>query len=215
MKKCITCNIEKDVNSFYKDKKFKDGYKSKCKECYKPYLKKYYKDNKEKIIEKICKPYKQKYNEFYYQNNKDKILKRNKEYFQNTKEQRRLYQINYRAKNKETLYKKEKIRYDLDINYRLKRILRARLGASIKNNQKIGSAVNDLGCSIEKFKIYIENLFEDSMSWGNWSRAGWHIDHKIALAKFNLTNREELLKACHYTNLQPMWAEDNLSKGAK
>ena len=53
------------------------------------------------------------------------------------------------------------------------------------------------------------------MSWDNWSRTGWHIDHKIALAKFDLTIESELKKAVHHTNLQPMWAKDNLSKGSK
>ena len=53
------------------------------------------------------------------------------------------------------------------------------------------------------------------MSWDNWALDGWHIDHIKPLSSFNLENREELKKACHYTNLQPMWAEDNLRKGSK
>jgi hypothetical protein len=53
------------------------------------------------------------------------------------------------------------------------------------------------------------------MSWGNYGFRGWHIDHIIPLASFDLTDREQFLKACHHTNLQPMWAKENLSKGSK
>jgi len=53
------------------------------------------------------------------------------------------------------------------------------------------------------------------MSWDNWTKDGWHIDHIIPLAAFDLTDREQVKQACHYTNLRPMWAEENLSKGAK
>ena len=51
------------------------------------------------------------------------------------------------------------------------------------------------------------------MTWENWSRAGWHIDHIKPLASFNLQNLDQLTEACHYTNLQPLWAEENLVKG--
>lgn len=106
-------------------------------------------------------------------------------------------------------------RYHSDFNFKLSDILRSRLNKAIKNNQKAGSAVADLGCSIEELKIHLESQFQEGMSWGNYGLKGWHIDHIKPLASFDLTKEEELKEACHYTNLQPLWAEDNLSKGAK
>ena len=51
------------------------------------------------------------------------------------------------------------------------------------------------------------------MSWGNYGK--WHVDHIRPCASFNLVNEEEQKKCFHYTNLQPLWAKDNLSKGSK
>lgn len=106
-----------------------------------------------------------------------------------------------------------------DVNYRIACLLRARLRTAIKNNHKTGSAIKDLGCSIEEFKIHIENKFyvnretNQNMTWENYGFYGWHIDHIVPLSYFDLTDRKQFLKACHYTNLQPLWAKDNLKKG--
>lgn len=86
---------------------------------------------------------------------------------------------------------------------------------AIKNDYKAGSAVKDLGCSIQEFKIYIESKFLPGMTWDNWGINTWHLDHIISLSSFDLTIREELLKAVHYTNLQPLWAKDNIKKSNK
>jgi hypothetical protein len=108
-----------------------------------------------------------------------------------------------------------------DVNYRLKTTLRSRLTLSIKNGQKAGSAIKDLGCSINKLKLHLQKTFyrrfqdNEIMTWDNWSLHGWHIDHIIPLDHFDLSIPEELKKACHYTNLQPMWAEENLKKSNK
>lgn len=117
------------------------------------------------------------------------------------------YRSNYR-KN----YEKQKIG---DIQYKLNRILRSRFSNSFLKNAKSGSAVKDLGCSIEELKIYLEKQFLGGMNWDNHTRNGWHIDHIIPISKFDLSKREEFLKACNYSNLQPLWSEDNLKKSNK
>ena len=59
----------------------------------------------------------------------------------------------------------------------------------------------------------MESQFTDGMTWDNWGKYGWHVDHKVPLS--SAKTPDELIKLCHYTNLQPLWAKDNLSKGAK
>ena len=120
------------------------------------------------------------------------------------------YNSIYNKKNKEVFKNKAKVRYNTDINYRLCSILRKRLNRAIKGNYKIGSAVSDLGCSIEDFKKYFESMFLEGMTWDNYGK--WHIDHIKPLSSFNLNNPDEFKTAVHYTNLQPLWAEDNLKK---
>jgi len=121
----------------------------------------------------------------YYDNNRDKIRKSVREY-------------------------KRISRQNTEI--RLRDNLRTRLTSAIRQDIKAGSAVADLGCSIEFLKKYLEGQFQEGMTWDNWSPNGWHIDHIMGLASFNLSNIEEFKKACHYTNLQPLWAKENRVK---
>jgi hypothetical protein len=155
----------------------------------------------------------------YNKNHKKEIKIYNQKYIQTHKEEKRIYDKKYNKnltneiKDRKKKYNNNKIK--TDINYKISCRLRTRLCVSIKNNQKVGSAVKDLGCSIPELKLYLESKFQEGMSWDNWKHDGWHIDHIIPLSSFNLQNRGEFLKANHYTNLQPMWAEENLYKGSK
>jgi hypothetical protein len=125
------------------------------------------------------------------------------------------YDASYRATHKRDKAAYKTTRYQTNIQYRITEVLRARIAWAVKQDSKVGSAVRDLGCSIHDFKIYIETLWTPGMNWDNWGLKGWHMDHIIPLSFFDLTDREQFLKACHYTNLQPLWAKDNLSKGGK
>lgn len=98
-------------------------------------------------------------------------------------------------------------RCQVDLLYKLKRRVRSRLGR-IKFSSSIRTR-DWLGCSIEELKEYLELKFKPGMTWDNYG--DWHIDHKIPLA--SAVDEQEILKLCHYTNLQPLWAKDNLSKG--
>ena len=98
------------------------------------------------------------------------------------------------------------------IHTKLARKLRSRINKALHGNYKTGSAVSDLGCSIGEFKTYIESLWTANMSWDNYGVDGWHIDHIKPLCQFILSDKVEFKKACHYTNLQPLWASDNLAK---
>lgn len=144
--------------------------------------------------------------------NKDKYSAYQKEWYQKNKDKFIEYKRKWREANKDRENQKKRDRYNNDINFKLVNILRARLNSAIRNTQKTGSAVNDLGCSIEELKKHLESKFEPWMSWDNHGE--WHIDHIIPLASFDLSNPDELKKACHYTNLQPLKASDNMSKNS-
>lgn len=107
------------------------------------------------------------------------------------------------------------MRRKTDLVYRLRVRLRVRLNCAVRNGQRTGSAIRDLGCSIEHLKLHLELFWDDGMSWENWGkRAGqWSIDHIRPLSSFDLMDRTQFLEASHYTNLRPLWHTDNLHKG--
>ena len=101
-----------------------------------------------------------------------------------------------------------------DPSYKLAHALRTRMNMAIKLGSKSGSAVRDLGCTIEEFKKHIELQFKPGMTWDNWGLWGnvWHIDHIKPLVSFDLTDKEQFMEACNYTNMQPLWCVENNSK---
>lgn len=136
---------------------------------------------------------------YSYLLSRDEILRQKADYYKANKKH-----IN----DQKTLYKRKRRK---DPIIRLADNLRSRFNKAFKNNYKTGSAVQDLGCSIDELKLHLESKFADGMTWDNYGK--WHIDHIKPLNSFNLSDLEQLKIACHYTNLQPMWAKDNLKKG--
>ena len=151
--------------------------------------------------------------------NKDKIKNRKSKWYYLNKNDVQTINKEWRLKNKDRLKKYKssynKTKESISVQYKLSNRLRQRLYKAINGNFKSGSAVKDLGCSIEELKLHLESKFQPGMSWDNWDRYGWHIDHIKPLASFDLTDRNQLLEACHYTNLQPLWAKDNIIKSDK
>lgn len=94
------------------------------------------------------------------------------------------------------------------IRQRISKIIKAK-----SNGKKQYSTTLELGCDRLYLMDYLENLFEDGMTWENYGE--WHIDHIKPLSMFDLTNEEDFKIAVHYTNLQPLWAIDNLKKSNK
>jgi hypothetical protein len=149
-----------------------------------------------------CKNCRLEIEKVYRLNNAESIARSNKKYREKTKKERSI---------------KSKKRFHIDIQYRLTCNLRTRLNMAIKSNQKSGSAVDDLGCSIEDLKWWLEFWFDEGMNWGNYGnkQGQWSIDHIRPLTSFNLAEHSQFLKANNYKNLQPLWHIDNMRKGNK
>ena len=192
---CNKCNIEMDISNFHKDKTKKYGVTNQCKEC-------------KKITNKIwnaCNIEKKK--ELYEKWRLKNI------------ENRRTYLKEYKKKNWSSILiqinKRDKERKKTDPLYKLKLNIRSRTRNFLKkkNILKTDAIFKIIGCTPEELKIHLENQFIEKMCWENHGFYGWHIDHIVPLDSG--CNEEEILKLCHYTNLQPLWWSENLSKGYK
>ena len=125
------------------------------------------------------------------------------------------YRNTWYAKNSTNLIKKNKERRNSDLLYKLRIGIRTRMKMGLKHHkQKYNSkTIKLIGLDIPLLKKYLESKFQEGMTWDNYGLFGWHIDHIIPLSSAN--SEEEFYKLCHYTNLQPLWAKDNLMKSNK
>jgi hypothetical protein len=221
-KKCSKCSLVKEVCFFSKNNKTKDKLHCSCKECDKE---KYFKNRERNILN--MRDYKknnpEKLKEYYLRNQENY-----KQYRENKKDLSRVYMKDYYLNNlekrkkyldstKETRNLKrnisEKKRRKIDSLFKLKIYVRNRIGFYLKKNSitKRSETFKVIGCTPQELKIHLEQKFINGMSWDN--QGEWHIDHIIPLS--SAQTEEELYKLCHFTNLQPMWALDNIKKGSK
>jgi len=225
VKRCKTCSVEKDIGCFQRHGGMKDGYLNFCKLCCAKKAKKNYlikRDDRLAYLKKWRtenKKSKSDSDKEYQRKNKEKLSAKKREYYQKNKEQ-----LNIQAKKRrETDYarslrnKRHRERFKEDIGYRLSHNMRCRFLKAIKNNQKTGSAIEALGCSIDELRAHLESGFQEGMSWNNYGikPSEWSIDHIVPLSKVDLGKREEFLKVSHYTNLRPLWHIENMRKGNK
>ena len=168
----------------------------------KTYAKEYFKENKHTLLDKT-----KEYKKDYYSKNKDKI----KANIETNKEEIRIKKQNYYQNNKNKINNSYKLYLNNNMSAKIAARIRTRTWIAIKN--KTSSLPEDLGCSLDELILYLESKFTEGMSWDNYGRNGWHIDHIIPISSFDLSSPEELKKACHYINLQPLWAKDNMRKG--
>jgi hypothetical protein len=91
--------------------------------------------------------------------------------------------------------------------------IRSRISTACSNGfTKPGSTIGALGCSLPELKLWLEKQFLPGMSWENYGRKGWHVDHVREVCTFDLSDPAQFSACNHYTNLQPLWASDNLAK---
>lgn len=188
LKQCSKCKSKKEIAQFHKNKCHKDGHDNYCKICSKEYK------SKSKTALEYHKNYRDRHREKnikycreYYKNNKERINAQNTEYCRNRK-------LN-------------------DVSYKIKVNLRRRLNNALKGLNKSNSTLNLIGCSIIALREHLESQFKEGMNWDNYGK--WHIDHIRPCSSFDLNDLEQQKICFNYKNLQPLWAEDNLRKGAK
>ena len=208
MKKCSKCNIKKELFEFNNNVRCFDGKRVECRECQKIESSIYREKNKEKINEKLriqylLNPQTQKDRDLKWKTNNLESYKksnygRGKKWEEKNKDKRREYKNNYSTQRLKT-----------DILFKLRRNVRIRINKFLKN--KKNNSLDIIGCSYLQLKENLEKQFNNGMSWDNYGK--WHIDHIIPLSSAN--NEDEVYKLCHHTNLQPLWAEDNLKKSNK
>ena len=151
-----------------------------------------------------CRMCIKEYDREYRKNNKDAILNKYLKWSENNRDHTRTYMREY-----------QKNRRHNDPKFKILGNLRCRIHLAIKNKsgEKAQSSINLLGCTIEELHEFLEAEFEEGMTWENMGE--WHVDHIRPCASFNLEDPEEQKKCFHWTNLQPLWAIDNIRKGAK
>ncbi len=187
-KRCTKCSAIKIFNSFAPQKAGYMKLKAQCREC----------------DVKYDKQFQSKNNTRSKRDKTDKAKQYRKEYITKNLDWWRKYEREYRYNRRKD-----------DMFFKIKGNLSGRLSDLINKRNLSINTLELIGCNRETFLSHIEKQFTEGMTWENYGLKGWHIDHIIPLSSFNLIIENEVKKACHYTNLQPLWWYDNLEKGDK
>jgi hypothetical protein len=99
--------------------------------------------------------------------------------------------------------------------WKLANRIRFNLRMILKGVVEPNKVINHIGCSYEELKMHLEQQWKEGMTWENYGKHGWHIDHKRPCASFELSDEKQLAICSHYSNLQPLWAHENWSKGGR
>ncbi len=208
MKTCSKCKASKSKSEFHAYLKSKDGLRGQCKECRTAYSNKYREDNIVKCRER---------ERLYALKNSEARDKRVKAFYKNNPDKSKEYNSRYASKedvkikirSKARLYMRNK-RKRCQIE-RLKLVCRSRIHAALRGigERKTSRTFETIGCEPKFLMAYISDMFEEGMSWDNYGE--WHIDHIKPLS--HAKDKAGVLRLSHYSNLQPLWAADNWSKG--
>jgi hypothetical protein len=221
MTKCNKCHIEYTDDQFYKGQ----GYR--CKQCAKEHRIKYQQENKDKINQN-----KKRYYEQTILDRRQRRREETAEAREKAKQERRLAAIqrkeerraiqNERAKewarnNRGKVNARTRAYGIINPNAKLAQRLRTLMLVSLKRRsaEKTQSTFQLTGCSINELRLHLESMFQPGMNWANHSRNGWHIDHIKPCASFDLSDPKQQQECFHYSNLRPLWAEDNIRKSNK
>jgi len=214
--------MDKPLGQYYKQKTNKDGHFGRCKICYNQAQKERIDKNREVYNAREREKYRKRMTT-------EEGRKRKRESWKKAQKQQykklrstpegvhKLKEQSIRARKQPTylptLRKYHAIRSKSDPEYVMKRRLRSRIRHALNGSVKSASTAELTGCTWDFLMKHIESQFVDGMSWEN--RSEWHIDHIRPCVTFDLLDEAEQRKCFHYSNLQPLWAADNLSKGAK
>lgn len=196
-KVCTKCQTLKTLDQFGNRSNTKDGKDIYCKLCKHYFTQQWKLKNPEKLKEG-----KSRADAAWYAKHKSQKLEINRQ-----------WKTKNATKSKEWFKDYKRDREKVDPAFKLMNKIRTRLWYALKKNKKQDRTIDLLGCSVCQLKEHLEQQFKEGMSWANYGK--WHIDHIMPLTAFDLSNPEELKKACHYSNLQPLWAKENLSKSSK
>ncbi len=180
---------EKPLSEFHKRSLSIDKLQHQCKNCVKE-------------VDKVR-----------YLKNKEKILKYGKEYRDKNKQKRKDYCDKNRNKIKKQTKQYTKNKLKNDISFKISHNLRCRINSALNGFTKSLNTMLLIGCEIDYFMYHIQKQFKRGMHWDNHGE--WHIDHKSPCAKFDLSKPSEQRKCFHFSNLQPLWAIENIRKGSK